>query len=84
MMARKSKIEELGVVGNVGSIVDCYICLMRRLEVSMGGRFGKYGNAKRKVQIRKNRLRPPDLRQSHRLRFSTRCAFIYDLIERRN
>jgi len=23
-------------------------------EVSMGGRFGKYGDAKRKVQIRKN------------------------------
>ena len=50
----------------------------------MGGRFGKYGDAKRKVQIRKNRLRPPDLRQSDRLRFSTPCAFIYDLIERPN
>jgi len=25
----------------------------------MGGRFGKYGDAKRKVQIRKTRLRPP-------------------------
>ena len=25
----------------------------------MGGRFGKYGDAKRKAQIRKNRLRPP-------------------------
>ncbi|MCK4487431.1 MAG: hypothetical protein KAU38_11810 [Desulfobacterales bacterium] len=30
----------------------------------MGGRFGKYGNAKRKAQIRKKRLRPPDLRQA--------------------
>ncbi|MBW2331417.1 MAG: hypothetical protein JRF30_10990 [Deltaproteobacteria bacterium] len=29
----------------------------------MGGRFGKYGDAKRKAQIRKNRLRPPDLQQ---------------------
>jgi len=27
---------------------------------SMGGRFGKYGDAKRKAQIRKTRLRPPD------------------------
>ncbi len=26
----------------------------------MGGRFGKYGDAKRKAQIRKNRLRPHD------------------------
>ncbi|MBW1717496.1 MAG: hypothetical protein JRJ77_17030 [Deltaproteobacteria bacterium] len=25
----------------------------------MGGRFGKYGDAKRKAKIRKNRLRPP-------------------------
>jgi hypothetical protein len=25
----------------------------------MGGRFGKYGDAKRKAQIRKNRLKPP-------------------------
>jgi hypothetical protein len=25
----------------------------------MGGRFGKYGDAKRKALIRKNRLRPP-------------------------
>jgi hypothetical protein len=32
-------------------------------EVSMGGRFGKYGDAKRKAQIRKNRLRPPDAQQ---------------------
>jgi len=32
-------------------------------EVSMAGRFGKYGEAKRKALIRKNRLRPPDLRQ---------------------
>lgn len=29
----------------------------------MGGRFGKYGDAKRKAQIRKNRLRPPERRQ---------------------
>ena len=32
-------------------------------EVPMAGRFGKYGEAKRKTLIRKNRLRPPDLRQ---------------------
>jgi len=32
-------------------------------EVSMAGRFGKYGEAKRKALIRKNRLRPPGLRQ---------------------
>ena len=25
----------------------------------MGGRFGKYGDAKRKARLRKNRLRPP-------------------------
>jgi hypothetical protein len=30
----------------------------------MAGRFGKYGEAKRKALIRKNRLRPPDLRQA--------------------
>jgi hypothetical protein len=29
----------------------------------MGGRFGKYGDAKRKAQIRKNRLRPPALQE---------------------
>jgi len=29
----------------------------------MGGRFGKYGDAKRKAQLRKNRLRPPDPRK---------------------
>jgi hypothetical protein len=28
---------------------------MRRLEVATGGRLGKYGDAKRKAQIRKNR-----------------------------
>jgi len=28
----------------------------------MGGRFGKYGDAKRKERLRKSRLRPPDLR----------------------
>ena len=32
-------------------------------EVTMAGRFGKYGDAKRKAQIRKNRLRPPALQQ---------------------
>ncbi|RLB82924.1 MAG: hypothetical protein DRH17_03990 [Deltaproteobacteria bacterium] len=35
-------------------------------EVSMGGRFGKYGDAKRKAQIRKNRLRPPGPHQRGR------------------
>jgi len=30
----------------------------------MGGRFGKYGDAKRKAQIRKNRLKAPDPRQA--------------------
>jgi len=29
----------------------------------MGGRFGKHGDAKRKAQIRKNRLKPPALQQ---------------------
>ena len=29
----------------------------------MGGRFGKYGDAKRKAQIRKNHLRPPAIHQ---------------------
>jgi hypothetical protein len=29
----------------------------------MGGRFGKYGDVKRKAQIRKARLRPPALQQ---------------------
>jgi len=29
----------------------------------MGGRFGKYGDAKRKAQMRKTRLRPPDILQ---------------------
>jgi len=29
----------------------------------MGGRFGKYGDAKRKERLRKSRLTPPDLRQ---------------------
>jgi len=32
---------------------------MQRLEVSTGGGFGKYGDAKRKAQICKNRLKPP-------------------------
>jgi len=27
--------------------------------MSMGGRFGKYGDANRKAQLRKNRFRPP-------------------------
>ena len=27
----------------------------------MGGRFGKYGDMKRKQRLRKTRLRPPDL-----------------------
>ncbi|MCK4488424.1 MAG: hypothetical protein KAU38_16900 [Desulfobacterales bacterium] len=26
----------------------------------MGGRFGKYGDVKRKAKLRKSRLRPPD------------------------
>jgi hypothetical protein len=34
---------------------------MRRLEVSMGSRFGKYGDAKRKGLIRKNRLREKNM-----------------------
>ncbi|MCK4390466.1 MAG: hypothetical protein KAV83_09555 [Desulfobacterales bacterium] len=29
----------------------------------MGGRFGKYGDAKHRAHIQKNRLRPPDFRQ---------------------
>jgi len=29
--------------------------------MSMGGRFGKYGEAKRKAQIHKNRLREKDM-----------------------
>jgi hypothetical protein len=29
----------------------------------MGGRFGKYGDAKRKARLRKSRPRPADLRQ---------------------
>jgi hypothetical protein len=29
----------------------------------MGGRFGKYGDAKRKERLRKSRLTPSDLRQ---------------------
>ncbi len=29
-------------------------------EVPMGGRFGKYGDAKRNAQIRKSRLRPSE------------------------
>ena len=32
-------------------------------EVSMCGRFGKYGDAKHKAQIRKNRHKPPALQQ---------------------
>ena len=32
-------------------------------EVSMAGRFGKYGDTKRKARLRKNRLRPPLSRQ---------------------
>jgi len=36
---------------------------MRRLEVSIGGRFGKHADAKRKAHIWKNRLRPPALQQ---------------------
>jgi hypothetical protein len=34
---------------------------MPRLEVSMGGKFGKYGDAKRKRLIRMNRLREKDM-----------------------
>jgi hypothetical protein len=29
----------------------------------MGGRFGKYGDAKRKQRLRKTRLGPPDAQQ---------------------
>jgi len=29
----------------------------------MGGRFGKYGDMKRKQRLRKTRFRPPDLKQ---------------------
>jgi hypothetical protein len=29
----------------------------------MGGRFGKYGDAKRKARLRKSRFAPADLRQ---------------------
>ena len=29
----------------------------------MGGRFGKYGDAKRKARLRKSRIGPADLRQ---------------------
>jgi len=29
----------------------------------MGGRFGKYGDMKRKERLRKTRLRPPDFKQ---------------------
>lgn len=29
----------------------------------MGGRFGKYGDAKRKARLRKSRVRPPDFRE---------------------
>jgi hypothetical protein len=29
----------------------------------MGGRFGKYGDVKRKERLRKSRLTPPDVRQ---------------------
>ncbi|MCD6197213.1 MAG: hypothetical protein J7K15_01390 [Deltaproteobacteria bacterium] len=32
-------------------------------EMSMGGRFGKYGDAKRKTQFRKIHLKPPTLQQ---------------------
>jgi len=32
----------------------------------MGGRFGKYGDAKRKARLRKSRLRPPDVRERRR------------------
>ena len=51
----------LGTLWNFGDVVD-YVELAGYeifKEVSMGGRFGKYGDAKRKAQIRKNRLRPP-------------------------
>ena len=34
--------------------------------MSVGGRFGKYGDAKRKALIRKNRLRPPALENTGR------------------
>ncbi|MCK4391158.1 MAG: hypothetical protein KAV83_13080 [Desulfobacterales bacterium] len=34
----------------------------------MGGRFGKYGDAKRKAQIRKTRLRPPDAQQRRKVK----------------
>jgi len=36
---------------------------LRAGHISMGGRFGKYGDAKRKARLRKSRLTPPDLRQ---------------------
>jgi hypothetical protein len=36
---------------------------MPRQEVSMAGSFGKYGDAKHKAQIRKNRHKPPALQQ---------------------
>jgi hypothetical protein len=29
----------------------------------MGGRFGKYGDMKRRQRLRKTRLRPPDLKE---------------------
>jgi hypothetical protein len=32
-------------------------------HIPMGGRFGKYGDAKRKARLRKSRLTPADLRQ---------------------
>ena len=32
----------------------------------MGSRFGKYGDAKRKAQIRRNRLKPPALQQQRK------------------
>jgi len=32
-------------------------------DIPMGGRFGKYGDAKRKALLRKSRFRPLDLRK---------------------
>jgi hypothetical protein len=34
----------------------------------MGGRFGKYGDAKRKAQIRKTRLKPPLAQQRRKVK----------------
>jgi hypothetical protein len=40
----------------------------------MAGRFGKYGDAKRKALIRKRRLRPPAPRQAAKEKFLRGCA----------